>query len=398
MDFQKIYHKLLRNHIELGYLRNKKIHKILKEVPLIEFFTPAQLKWFVLHDRPVLFFYKDEEINRTVSAPHMISMMTTMLELEESDKVLILGAKGGYIETIIAKLVKKVIVVEQQKEIADFTNKTIQRLEIRNVDVICQNPLIRVQEDLYFSKILITGAIPYIPRGIHKSLLPNGIIVVPLIINNINIQTILQILKRKNDFEIANFGNVIFSPLYVLDLPETDLNQDLTLEKLKAYSKLNNISILEDENPFFQDFNELPKIEILNFAFAGDLSISKKFNKNELDKKILRSNPSEEKISNIEYLNEIFEVTFYNPEPIPISIRFEIRYTNYHELDFSEFVDLKQSQDTKISFTLKIPTEIGNYDLELVGITEKNFRIAKSTYIMKIIHLDDFVNYIIEPY
>src|SRR6056297_3493686 len=108
IDWRSTFKNLLKQHVEKGYLRDERVREVLGEMPLERIFGEEQLKRFVLHDSPALIYFKDPENVRTCSAPHMISMMTSMMELSKNDRVLILGSKGGVIEGVIANIVKDV--------------------------------------------------------------------------------------------------------------------------------------------------------------------------------------------------------------------------------------------------------------------------------------------------
>ncbi len=370
----------------MGYLRNKKIFHVLKELPLDLFFTPEQLRWFVLGDRPVLFFYKNKKINRTVSAPHMISMTTTLLELNETDDVLFLGAKGGYIEAVISKVVHSITILEQQPDIALFTKRKLENAEINNFEIFNQNPLIGIEEGRQFSKILITGAIPIIPKKLLDNFSVDGILVAPFILKNINMQSILQILKLKDTFQVANFGSVIFSPLYVENLPELNEKQDLTYERILSYIKLSNLSNENENSPFFEEFNQLPQIEIGNLIFHANNSIKIQKSQEFLEHHISDSELNSIKIKNrkIRCIFEKVDLLLYNPESIPIVVDLQIHYkeSNFYKR-FSQ-IHLDSLKETKFSVNLITPIEKGSFTLQLVCFTQKNFRIGKLNQILQI--------------
>ncbi len=114
MAYQDLFKKLLDYHEKKGFLRNKRVKDILGEINLEILFNEDQLKQFLLADSPVLFYYQDEINARTVSALHMICMILSMIDLKIDDNVLILGSKGGILETAIAKSVKKVLILEKK--------------------------------------------------------------------------------------------------------------------------------------------------------------------------------------------------------------------------------------------------------------------------------------------
>ncbi|MHA1519058.1 MAG: protein-L-isoaspartate O-methyltransferase family protein [Promethearchaeota archaeon] len=399
MNFQKIYLKLLQNHIQMGYLRNPNIYEALKRIQLKNFFTLEQLRLFVLGDRPVLFYFQDEKINRTVSAPHMISMTTTLLELNDMDDILILGAKGGYIETVISEVVNSVVVIEENAQIANYTRKKIENTGNTNISVLTQNPLRGVSDHSEFSKILITGAIPYVPGTLITQFRLNGILVVPLMVHDINFQSILQIVKRSSGFDVVDFGSVIFSPLYVLNMPDLQHTQDLTLKKLVSYANLNGSHIFEGDFSFFEEFRKLPQIEFHNLHFVSENSPAKKIPLQiikDMKKTDLEQNLHLDKLS-LECFYDKVKMIIYNPEPVPISIRLEIRYKNEINEEKIDFILLNPLKEINIEFLLKFPTKFGEYIIELSAITEKNYRIAHKHLKLYILHSDDFLNLVFEP-
>ena len=56
IDFQATFQKLLEYHAKMGYLRDKRIQRILEDFPLERLFSNDQLARFVLQDAPVLFY------------------------------------------------------------------------------------------------------------------------------------------------------------------------------------------------------------------------------------------------------------------------------------------------------------------------------------------------------
>ncbi len=399
MNFQKIYHKLLQNHIQMGYLRNPEVYKALKRIPLQKFFTPEQLGWFVLRDRPILFYFQDEEINRTVSAPHMISMTTTMLELNKTDDILMLGAKGGYIETIISEVVNSVVVIEEHAHIAEYTREKIENAGNTNISVITQNPLRGMVDHSMFSKILITGALPYVPGTLITQFELNGILVVPLIIKNINFQSILQIIKRNSGFDVVDFGSVMFSPLYVLNMPELQHTQDLTLNKLISYANLSGSQTFGENRSFFEEFRKLPKIEFHNLHFVSENSTAKIIPFHIINDK------KEEDLMQTLHLNSLSLESFYdevmmimyNPEPVQIAVRLEIRYKNEISEEKVDYIILKPLEETNIVFSLKFPIKPGEYVIELTAITEKNYRIAHKHIKLHILRSEEKLSLVFEP-
>ncbi|QEE14817.1 hypothetical protein DSAG12_00634 [Promethearchaeum syntrophicum] len=380
MNFQKLFQILLAKHIKMGYLRDIRIKEILGNLPLERLLTEDQLKRFILADSPVLFYYKDKKNIRTVSAPHMISMMTSMMELDSSDNVLILGSKGGIIEATISQAVEKVTIVEQHDEVASITEEAFIKLGIKNLWVQRQNPLFGLPKNGPYSKILITGAIPFIPYSLIDQLSINGILVAPLIMNHPNFQNIFQIIKQTKNLEIVNFGGVIFGPLYFTELPEINKNKDITIQKIINLIKDERKTPVLEKKEFFKEFSILPKIECHNLIFTETNEIYQNIALFKMEK--------EELVKECE-----LQMSLFNPDSSPIQISFELFSPSTGEKQKINGILLKPQIPFLLKFNLKIPLKVGNFKVHFVCISLKRFRLAHTRavfHVLKNKQLDEF--------
>ncbi|MHA1475179.1 MAG: hypothetical protein ACTSQ5_08330 [Promethearchaeota archaeon] len=360
MDYQKLFQNLLSKHIKMGYLRDPRVKEILGNLPIERLLNEDRLKRFILADSPVLFYYKDKINLRTVSAPHMISMMTSMMELDPSDNVLILGSKGGIIEATISQAVDKIKIIEQHDEVASITEEAFIKLGIKNLWVQRKNPLLGLPNDAPFSKILITGSIPFIPHSLIDQLSINGILVAPLIMNHPNFQNIFQIIKQPNNLEIVNFGGVIFGPLYFTELPKINVKKDITVQKIINLTKDEQKSPLLEKKEFFEEFRILPKIEFYNLMFTETNEIYFNFPINE-EKFVLDCE---------------LQMSLFNPDSTPIQISFEYYFSSTDEKQIINGIYLNPQIPTSIKFNIKIPLKENNFNIHFVCISLKRFRLA----------------------
>lgn len=378
IDFQATFQKLLEYHVKMGYLRDKRIQRILEDFPLERLFTTDQLARFVLQDAPVLFYYRDEENVRTVSAPHMISMMTSMLELDPNDRVLILGSKGGLIEATIAKAVKNVFILEEHEEVASITEESFIKLGLTNIWVRQSNPLYGLQNEAPFNKILITGAVPFIPHGILTQLSSDGIIVAPIMIKHPNQQLIFQIIKHDQyeDFEIINFGGVIFQPLYFNEIPPMDQFKDINLEKIILTAKNQVRPEMLEQKEFFEDFRYLPVLDFQQIVFGDSDSIIKRISFasiNENFQQIVKKQKNDES-QEVKSQKETIKILFYNPLEKPFEFIMQITFPYVEE---KQIIPIQAKPgNNQIELPLLIPLQQGNYILDLLAIGPKKYRIS----------------------
>ncbi|TFG16018.1 MAG: hypothetical protein EU535_00225 [Promethearchaeota archaeon] len=235
--------RLLLNLISNGYLKDKRLFKAFLEVKLEDFIPRVyQSQARIYEDIPSLFYYdrKNPENLRTISAPHMISIMLQGLVLEKDDELLILGAKSGYIAALAHRLSPEgnIVILEANSKIAKITEKNLKKQGYKNIEVIVKNPLDGLVERSPWQKILVTGAIKQ--ERIYpllKQLNPNaGVLFAP--IGEDYIQTYTQILRINDNFYGKKQLQVRFTPLIT----------DIELDELELITDFDEIELCEESS------------------------------------------------------------------------------------------------------------------------------------------------------
>jgi protein-L-isoaspartate(D-aspartate) O-methyltransferase len=248
--------RLIRLKIQLlfslhfnGYLRDIRLFRAFLDVPLQDFIPKEILGEVRLYDDAPVLFYLDKENPaslRTISAPHMISIMLQELILNEDDDLLILGAKSGYIAVLAHKLAPKgkIVILEANSKIAKITKENLRNQNLNGeIEVIVKNPLEGFPELSPWQKILVTGAIKQ--ERIHPLLKQldstEGVLFAPIGENYL--QTYTQIIRFGNEFFGKKYLQVRFTPLITqIELDELKLITDFDeLEAFTATHKKNNI-------------------------------------------------------------------------------------------------------------------------------------------------------------
>ncbi|UCD02234.1 MAG: hypothetical protein JSV23_04230 [Promethearchaeota archaeon] len=226
--------RLLDSLIINEILKDKRLIRAFMDVPLEKFIPEKFLNVVKLYeDVPNLFYYDEKNPHnyRTISAPHMITIMLQGLSLTENDDLLILGAKSGYIAALAHKLAPKgeIIILEANSEIAKLTSNNLKRLKLdSNVSIIVKNPLNGMPELSPWQKILVTGAIeqPKIHPLLNQLDENGGVLFAP--IGQEFIQMYTQILRQNNEFFGKKQLQVKFSPLITkVELDELELITDI---------------------------------------------------------------------------------------------------------------------------------------------------------------------------
>lgn len=225
--------RLLDTLIYNEILKDKRLIKAFIDIPL-EHFIPEEFKKVAkpYEDVPNLFYFdkSNPRSYRTISAPHMITIMLQGLSLEEKDDLLILGAKSGYIVALARQLAPKgeIVILEANSDIAKLTSENLKKLKLDDrVTIIVKNPLNGAPDLCPWHKILVTGAIEQqrIYPLLNQLDEEGGVLFAP--IGSEMVQNYTQILRQGEEFYGKKQLQVRFSPLITqIELDELELITD----------------------------------------------------------------------------------------------------------------------------------------------------------------------------
>ncbi|GAB4323742.1 MAG: hypothetical protein Kow0069_28960 [Promethearchaeota archaeon] len=212
--------EVLINHLkENDLLHDPRLERGFRELP-VELFVPGALfepvAWYVF-DSPVVFYQGAGGQVRTVSAPHMVCIMLENLALDESDDVLQLQAKSGFIASLAAKMVPDgtVTVLEANGDIVSLTRRNLEVVGLSDrVKVLHKNPLSGLEEEGPWRRILVTGAIE---EDALEFLLwqldpEEGLLFAPIDKGG-DFQVFSQFVREGDEFFSRAITNVRFGPL-----------------------------------------------------------------------------------------------------------------------------------------------------------------------------------------
>jgi len=326
--------RLLDTLIVQEILKDKRLIKAFMEVPLEKFIPEKFLNIVKLYeDVPNLFYYDDQNPKsyRTISAPHMITIMLQGLNLTQNDDLLILGAKSGYIAALAHKLAPKgeIVILEANSEIARITIENLKQLKLDNkITIIIKNPLDGAPDLSPWQKILVTGAIEQ--SKIHPLLNQldenGGVLFAPIGPEIVQIYT--QILRQKDEFFGKKKLQVKFSPLItqieldelelITDLDEFESNyaQSTTEDTVSSISKNINIKYISN---ILESISSEPKIKIesldkqkqklvLNFLMKIEAIITNLKKEENIDKSFLYLDDLEGILNELKKFKKSFEL------------------------------------------------------------------------------------------
>jgi protein-L-isoaspartate(D-aspartate) O-methyltransferase len=190
-----------------GYLKSAKVEQAFRLIPR-ENFLPQDLKGSAYSDHPLPI-----GSGQTISAPHMVAIMTELLQPAKTDKVLEIGAGSGYQAAILSPLVKKIYTVEFHPELASQAKANLSLTRITNVQVIPGDGSKGLPAHAPYDKIIATCAIPMRTFTLlGKQLKEGGLLVAP-VDDAQGIQILTTGKKARNKLETKEYFPCVFVPL-----------------------------------------------------------------------------------------------------------------------------------------------------------------------------------------
>ncbi len=160
---------------ELGKCRlDARVLEAMGRVPRHRF-VPEVLQPFAYNNSPLPIGF-----DKTISQPFIVAVMTDLLELRPSDRVLEVGTGLGYHAAVLAELVAEVYSVEIIEELAAEAESRLRELDVRNVHIRIGDGTLGWPEFAPFERILVTAGAERIPPALLEQLVPGGRMVLPL--------------------------------------------------------------------------------------------------------------------------------------------------------------------------------------------------------------------------
>ncbi len=150
---------------------------------------------------------------QTISAPHMVAIMTEELDLRKGMKVLEIGAGSGYQAAVIATLVDpaKVFTVERVPELVDRANRALERAGVKNVEVLEGDGSNGLPKEAPFDRIIATCAAPDVPQPLIDQLGEEGMLLVP--VGGRGYQELIEITRIGGKVVRRKHGGCVFVPM-----------------------------------------------------------------------------------------------------------------------------------------------------------------------------------------
>ncbi|MEM7482640.1 MAG: protein-L-isoaspartate(D-aspartate) O-methyltransferase [Acidobacteriota bacterium] len=128
--------------------------------------------------------YEDSTLSlghgQTVYQPYIVALMTELLDLGPSDKVLEIGTGSGYHTAVLSRVAGRVYSMEIIEQFARDARRRLDRLGYNNVEVRAGDGYQGWPEAAPFDAIILTAAPPELPQSLVDQLRVGGKMVAPV--------------------------------------------------------------------------------------------------------------------------------------------------------------------------------------------------------------------------
>ncbi len=117
---------------------------------------------------------------QTISQPYIVALMSSLLELTPTSRVLEIGTGSGYQAAVLARLAGQVYSIEIVPELAAQARATLAHLGVSNLHLRVGDGYRGWPDAAPFDAIILTAAPPAVPQPLIEQLKPGGRMVLPV--------------------------------------------------------------------------------------------------------------------------------------------------------------------------------------------------------------------------
>jgi protein-L-isoaspartate(D-aspartate) O-methyltransferase len=172
--FERLRHRMVEEQLVSRGIKDERVLTAMRKVPRHLFVEEA------LWDRA----YGDHALpigeRQTISQPYMVALMTEVLELKGTERVLEIGTGSGYQAAVLAELVSKVYSIERIKPLAMRSRDVLERLRYQNVVIKVFDGTYGWSEEAPFDAVMVTAGAPAVPQPLVDQLAEGGRMAIPI--------------------------------------------------------------------------------------------------------------------------------------------------------------------------------------------------------------------------
>ncbi len=198
-------HHMVQDQLERRHIRDQRVLEAMRNIPRHRF-VPREQEHLAYIDAPLPI-----GSGQTISQPYIVALMTELLAVAPTDRVLEIGTGSGYQAAILSQLAKQVYSMERLPDLAERARVVLTELGINNVEVVTGDGSQGLETQMPFDGIIVTAAAPNVPKPLEKQLAEGGRLVLPV---GSRVGQVLELWRRKDEELVCEkMAPVAFVPL-----------------------------------------------------------------------------------------------------------------------------------------------------------------------------------------
>ena len=196
--------RMVETQIRRRDVKDPRVLRAMETVPRHLFVRPEDLP-FAYTDCPMPIGH-----GQTISQPYIVALMTEILELEPTHRVLEIGTGSGYQAAVLSLLAREVYTVEFVEALGTQAEKRLASLGCANVHVRIGDGYAGWPEEAPFDAIIVTAAPETVPKSLVDQLKDGGRMAIPV---GSYFQVLVRIVKRGDQTTEEKIADVRFVPM-----------------------------------------------------------------------------------------------------------------------------------------------------------------------------------------
>ena len=165
---------MVRSQIEARGIHNPQVLAVMRKVERHLFVKPQYLN--VAYQDGAL----PIDCDQTISQPYIVALMTALLKLTSTSKVLEIGTGCGYQTAVLAELARDVYSVEIIPGLVKSATARLKALDYRNIHLKNGDGYYGWREHAPYDAVLVAAAPTDVPERLIQQLKPGGRMVIPV--------------------------------------------------------------------------------------------------------------------------------------------------------------------------------------------------------------------------
>lgn len=203
-EFHAARHRMVAEQIERRGIHDRRVLEALRKIPRHDFVAREYQRMA----------YADEPLpigeGQTISQPYIVALMSELLQLQGSEKVMEVGTGCGYQAAVLGELAAEVHSIEIIESLCQSARTRLAGQGRANVTVHCQDGHLGLPKHAPFDAILVAAAPRQVPKSLLAQLAEGGRLVIPV---GSQVQQLMLFVRRGNQFEERSIVPVRFVPM-----------------------------------------------------------------------------------------------------------------------------------------------------------------------------------------